>query len=193
MVLVDEIKEIQKAEKLLGVSTEKVKGLIEEYRPHNPSLEKAIQNPEESIQGGYQSLISKCEGIRSFLLPRWFTKKETKIPKENKELVDDRNLTSKINAGTLGYAGMGAGAIYVIAFSVVGYLGLTEPSSTHQILESLLTFHTVEAGQICLGVYGGVGALLGVCQRFSIKTHKNDLKKDLKFLDDQIEEVYHKK
>ncbi len=153
-----------------------IKTVIEPYRKDYPLLEKVIQG-ETTFEKEYKPLIDKYSGIRSFFLPRWLTKEETRIPKENKELIHDYNLSSidkALSGKPISWAVTGA----IMAYATSAIFGLIcEPIPHANIATYLAT---------------GFGFLLGTGCSEGVYKHKNLLKKDLKLLDEQIREVYPK-
>lgn len=153
-----------------------IKTVIDSYRKDYPLLEKVIQG-ETTFEKEYKPLIDKYSGIKSFFLPRWLTKEEIKIPKENKELIHDYNLSNidnALSAKPVSWALLGTAMAY--ATSII--FGLVYGGIAHT---NIL-------------IYGaaGVSFLLGAgCSEGTYK-HKKLLKKDLKLLGEQIKEVYQK-
>ncbi len=154
---------------------EALKKVIDPYRRNYPLLEKVIQG-ETTFEKEYKPLIDKYSGIKAFFMPHWLTKEETKIPKENKELTHDYNLSNIDNALSkpISWALFGA----IMAYSTSAIFGLIYEPIPHANIATYLAT--------------GFGFLIGTgCSEGTYK-HKNLLKKDIKLLDEQIKEVYQK-
>jgi hypothetical protein len=160
---------------VISYRNEALKIVIDSYRKRYPLLEKVIQG-ETTFEKQYKPLINKYTGIENFFFPTRLTEKETKIPRENKELIHDYGLSDKTNAlskpvswTTLGLA---------MAYTVSTIFGLTYGNVAHT---NVL-------------LYGATGFcfLLGMGCSEGVYKHKKLLKKDIKLLDEQIKEVYQK-
>lgn len=160
MTLVSKIKNILKLPEDVN-KEELLKNTIENYRKNYPFLEDIIQR-KTTFEETYEPLIDKYTGIKAYLLPKRFTKNEKEI------LIDTESrilsfLTTPLVNGTI------AAGLY------------TAPS----ILPNLDA--SSEAGFYLTAFMWTIVACMSI---FVIPPIRDDLKKDLKLLDEQINKIY---
>ena len=153
---------------------EALKIVIDSYRKRYPLLEKVIQG-ETTFEKEYKPLINKYTGIKNFLFPTGLTKKETRIPRENKELIHDYGLPYQPNAMPKPFSWAALGAALGLVFNYVAS-----------------SLGTTPLPYLTMGAVSGIGFLVGIGNSESNIKLRNALKKDLKLLDEQIREVYQK-
>ncbi len=158
---------------VISYRNEALKIVIDSYRKDYPLLEKVIRG-ETTFEKEYKPLIDKYSGIKAFFIPTWLTDEEVKVPKENKGMIHDYNLSDKANALSKPVSWAVIGAIMAYATSTIFGL-IHEPIPHANIVTYLAT---------------GFGFLIGTGCSEGVYKHKNLLKKDLKLLDGQIKEVY---
>lgn len=170
MTLVSKIKDVLELPREAGVNKdEAVKGMLESYRKKYPLLEEAIQG-KTTFEGTYKPLVEKYEGVKWFLLPKWITKYEKKLVKENREIVDPNTVSD-------GYNGFGLTS---------RALSLTTPLSLGLLFGVLFGLGPMYPHPP-IWVYGLVW---GSLPSFFARQNKNSLKRDLKVLDEQINKIY---
>lgn len=175
--LPEEVNDIKKeAEETMELYRKKaVKKVIDLYRKDYPLLEKVIKGGT-TFEKEYKPLIDKYSGIKSFFLPRWLTKEETKIPKENKGLIHDYNLSDRIRAleKPASWAATGIACAYLASLLV----GITE------------VIIPPYASQIVYSIGAGFTFLIGIGFSNDTFKRKNTVKGNTKLLDEQIREIY---
>lgn len=145
-----------------------IKNAIEYYKKDHPFLERVIKG-ETTFQEAYDPLIRTYTGFSGVTMPHKFSEEETSVAKENKRLVDEHSLTSRITHYSNSFIGLLATGITYGLVKAFG--GDMDPASL-----------------VFLGlVFGAYGAVIPPIVRSKAR---NDLTKDLKVLDEQIETLY---
>lgn len=193
MSLINEIRQAQEAEEFLGVGkTGKTKELFEKYRKDYPLLEQVIQG-ETTFEGTYQPLVSKYEGAKAFFIPRWINAEERDVARQNRELLDDYNLSSRMNSmfSTLaGGAVLGEAFFYALAAVAFGSMCLKDPANTSTYIERFGQLFTEPGPLIMGGIFAGLGSVMGLLGYSMTRGKRNQLREDLRFLDEQIQDIY---